>query len=66
MLLGVQLIDVAAETLGDNMDEKLAVVEVELLELTLVGVRGRKLKDPPLFDNVVEERRSYWAGHWAG
>ena len=46
MLLDVQLIDVAAETLGDNMDDKLAVVEVELLELTLVGVRGRKLKDP--------------------
>lgn len=46
MLLDVQLINVAAETLDDNMDDKLAVVEVELLELTLVGVRGRKLKDP--------------------
>ena len=36
----------AAEIIGDNMDDKLPVVEVELLELTLVGVRGRKLKDP--------------------
>ena len=54
MFLGVRLIDVATDTLSDLVDGKLAVVEVELLNVTIVEFRDRKLGDV-LFDNVVEE-----------
>ena len=54
MLLGVKLIDVATDSLSDLVDDKLAVVEVELLNVTIVDFRDRNLGDV-LFDNVAEE-----------
>ena len=54
MFLGVKLIDVATDTLSDLVDGKLAVVEVDLLNVTIVEFRDRKL-GAVLFDNVVEE-----------
>ena len=55
MLLGVKLIDVATDTLSDLVDGKLAVVEVELWNVTIFEfIRDRKLSDA-LFKNVVEE-----------
>ena len=54
MLLGVKLIDVATDSLSDLVDGKLAVVEVELLNVTIVDFRDRNLGDV-LFDNVAEE-----------
>ena len=54
MLLGVKLIDVATDSLSDLVDGKLAVVEVELMNVIIVDFRDRNLGDV-LFDNVAEE-----------
>ena len=60
-MLGVKLIDVATNTLRDLVDGKLGLVNVELQNVTIVELRGRKFGDV-LFDNVVEEELGLLGG----